>query len=130
MNDAMKAGGIMGGVGVAGAVLLLAHRVYTDNALTWVVVGGGMLCLVLMLAALWARQMRATWEARAAVLRLQNESSLIGARAVRTLDGVQSRPAANDFLGQMIAGMQGPDVVDQPGTSLAWPDDGHDGGGQ
>lgn len=123
MNDAMKAAGVVGGGGVAIALVMLAYRVTNDNTLTYVVVGGGMLCLVLMLAALWARQMRATWEARAAVLRLQNESSLIGARAVRTLDGVQSRTAGGDFLGQLIAGMQGPDVVDvQPGA-LAWPDD-------
>lgn len=118
----------MGGGGVSIALVMIAHRVYNDDALVWVVVGGGMLCLVLMLATLWTRNARAMWDSRAAMLRLQNESSLIGARAVRTLDGVQSRPAANDFLGQMIAGMQGPDVVDQPGTSLAWPDDGHDKG--
>lgn len=128
MNDALRAGGIMGGVGVAGALLLLAHRVYQDNALTWVVVGGGMVCLVLMLASVAFRMLRAAWEARAAVLRLQNESSLIGARAVRTLDGVSSRPAGADFLGQLIAGMPGPDVVDQP--ALTWEDTAHTGPGE
>lgn len=122
MNDAMKAAGVMSGLGISGGVLLLSHRVYNDSALTWVVVGGGMLCAVLVLAGIWARQMRATWEARGAVLRLQNESSLIGARALRTLDGIEARTShPSDFLGAMIAGMQGPDVIDAPSTALSWP---------
>lgn len=127
----MRAGGAISGFGVAILLATLAAKVYQDDAKVWFVLGGFMLIMCLAALTVVLLVYRHAMEARAAALALSAERSLISMRAIRTVDGVATaKPSTGDFLGQMIAGMQGPDVVDQPGTSLAWPDDGHDGGGQ
>jgi len=114
----------MGGVGVAGAVLLMAHRVYLDDRLTWVVIGGCLLCLVLWLIGIDFRRFREAMEARATALRLQIEADLIAMRAMALTKGMtgQAAPDASNYLAAMLSGVPTPDVVDQPGPT--WEENG------
>lgn len=124
MNDALKASGIVGGGGVAVSLVMLAYRVVNDQTLTYSVVGGVLVLLGLWLIGIDFRRMREAMEARAAVLRLQNESSLIGARTMRTMDGVSVvAPGVwpgSDQLGTMIAGMPAADVIDGAPHQVGW----------
>jgi hypothetical protein len=114
MDDALKAAGVVTGGGFSVAIVMLAYRVYNDPALTYFVVGGGMVIFGGMVACLGFLLLRHALEAR----RLQLDASLTSARIMRTLDGVSRPQLANgnggDVLTQLIAAAGGGagDVVD------------------
>jgi len=117
----------MGGVGVAGAVLLLAVRVGEDDSKVWFVLGGLMLIATLAALAIVFLVYRHAMEARAAALALSAERSLISMRAARTIDGVGgAKPVNNDVasvLSAMLGGVPSGDVVDQP-APVSWEEGG------
>lgn len=121
MDDALKAAGVVTGGGLGIGAVMLAKRVYDDDALTWFVVGGLMLIALVVAIIIALAMWRAAMESRADVLTRSAERSLIAARGVRTLDGVSNGHTGGDILGQIIAGQNGGDVVGnaQPG-GLVW----------
>ena len=123
MGDALRAAGLAFGAGGAVAIIVIALKVREDDAKVWFVLIGIMVCTILMLVIVGLAMVRSAYEARASALALSAERSLISARAVRTLDGVTARPSGADFLGQLISGMPGEDVVGHATPSLAWGDD-------
>lgn len=122
MDDALKAAGVVTGGGFSVAVVMMAWRVYNDPALTYFVVGGGMVIFGGMVACLGFLLLRHALEAR----RLQLDASLTSARIMRTLDGVAAQrpalPSGNDLLTQLITGAGADQVVDGQVTYSALPD--------
>ena len=122
MADILRAFGTAAGVGAATAIVLLTWRVYHDDRLTWFVVGGLMVMAMLVLLTVALAYWRAAMEERADVLTRMAERSLISARAVRTIDGVNvARPGA-DLLAGLIASAGGGGALAHDGAAV-WGDD-------
>lgn len=116
MDDMLKAFGAAAGTGAAFAIAILAWKVYNDPALTWFVVGGGVLTTIVLAMGLAFVLYRHAVEAR----RLSIADNLTQARVLRTL-GVSMDPSrlpapagGGDLLGMLISGMPTQDVVDVP----------------
>ena len=122
MDDALKSAGLAGGAGLGIFAVMIGWQVVHDPAMTWFVLVTVMASFIIMLVIVAFAIYRSSSEARAQALARSNEQSLISARSIRTLDGV-SRPAGPDYLGQLIAGMPGQDVVSGTGSDLAWGDE-------
>ncbi len=116
MDDMLKAFGAAAGLGAAFAIAILSWRIYNDPALTWFVVGGGVLTLVALAVGLAFVLYRHAAEAR----RLSIADNLTHARVLRTLGTSMDQPprlpapAGGDILGALISGMPTQDVVDVP----------------
>lgn len=118
----------MGGVGVAGAVLLLAHRVYTSDQLTWVVVGGAVLALCLALAGHDLRLLRMAWVEKTTLVKAQTDEHIAAARLLALTKGMGGASSGDPFAA-LLAGMNGSNVVDQPQQkTITWDDPDHLGG--
>lgn len=121
MNDALRAGGIMAGGGVAGFVLLLGWRIYNDARMAWVVVSSLLVVVVLLALAIVLFLARQAMDSRTVLLSRTQEERLLSARVARTWpdNGGQIIDGRRDgFLGQLLAGQAGHDVID---TGLSWP---------
>lgn len=125
MDDALKSAGLAGGAGLGIFAVMIGWQVVHDPAMTWFVLVTVMASFIIMLVIVAFAIYRSSSEARAQALARSNEQSLISARSIRTLDGVQARPAGADYLGQLIAGMPGADVVGSTssGAGLTWGDE-------
>lgn len=125
MDRALTGAGLATGAGFGLAAVMVAWQVIHSEAMLWFVVVGTMTAIIIMLVIVAFAIYRSSSEARAQALARSNEQSLISARSIRTLDGVQARPVGNDYLGALIAGMPGADVVGgtSAGAGLTWGDE-------
>lgn len=117
MSDAMRAAGLVGGSGVAGAILLMTWRVYNDARMAWAVVLSGLVVLVLLALAVVLFLARQAMESRIVLLSRTQEERLLAARVARTWPGGQEHGGGGGLLGQLLAGQPGHDVID---TGLTW----------
>lgn len=129
MDDLLKSFGCAAGAGAGFGIAALAYKVYHDDRLTWLVVGGGVLTAVILATGLTMVLYRHAVESR----RLAIEANLTAARVVRTLGVSMEQPrqlpaggGAGDFLASLLAGAAPQDIVDVP---VRYTDnDDHDGG--
>ena len=129
MGDAWRAAGAVSGMGVAGILGVVAWRIGTDTRLTWFVVGGLMLCVILTLVIIAIRQTREMWVTRTAMLRVQNESSLISMRSVALVKDAGGMRQPDPWT-SLLAAMPQQDVIDGVGHPVDYDAGAHHGGGE
>ena len=114
---------ILAGVTFPGVAI--ARRIWVDDNMAWTALLGGLLILGMCATGFTLLMYRQSTEAR----RLSTESNLTAARVLRTLDGVNARPALaapSDLLGSLLAGLSSGDVVDVAPTPYLATGDGEE----
>lgn len=128
MDDALKAAGAVGGLGIAAVLGVIGYRLATDDRMAWTVVVGLMLCVVLVLVIIAIRSAREMWVTRTAMLRVQNEASLIGMRSVALVKDASG--PRGDPWSTLLASMPQGDVIDGVGHPVDFDPVAHNGGAE
>jgi len=116
MSDVLKAGGAVAGLGFGGAILLLAWRVYNDDAMSWMVVTIAMVVVVLAAAAVVLALYRQALDSRSVLLARSQEDRLMSARVSRTWD--RGQDGGGGLLPALLAGQDESNVIDAPSTMI------------
>jgi hypothetical protein len=111
VDSALKAAGMVAGLGVAGILGVIGYRLATDDWMAWAVVVGLMLCVVIAAATIAARAWAHMYTARTNMLREQRNADLTGAR---TWALTKDMTGGGGSLAALMASIPPGDVVDMP----------------
>jgi len=120
MEDALKAGGVMTGVGLGAVAVMLGWRVYHDDAMSWFVVVAVTAAFVLAVLAVVLVLVHRVLVAWAIALTRSAEERLMTARGYRTLGQDGPTQPGRGLLEALIAGQDTSNVVDGD-ARLTWP---------
>lgn len=129
MDDVLKAGGAVAGLGVGGATLMLAYRVYRDPVLPYVVVVAVLVIVAILAGAVYHNQRRRADEARAfGTTDIVNQARVAGLIGMKYQPGQPTQQAGLEMLlAGLLPGASGAAVDPPHATSYAaLTDDGED----
>lgn len=112
MDDFARNAGGVAGLGIGGALLLMAWRAYNDPYLTWFVIGSGMGTMFCIALAFALHQFRRTRQEDRAASTSAQEGRLTTAKVLQVTPNPQLTTGPQDLLTTFIAGMPQGEVVD------------------